>query len=157
MILLKHSSHGLSRTRHTVRLGIVTYQTHGPAFGIVTHCSTCHTGTYNSSCLRLCLFVFQMTPLTLTPGEAQYGGPERHACILRGITIITGTGMKRVEAWPVVLHRVTLTLVLRTATGVYSVRHVMGYTRDPVFKSVFPCTAISTCIQHRGTGVYSVF
>ena len=157
MILLKRSCHGLSRTRHTVRLGIVTYQTHGPAFGIVTHCSTCHTGMYNSSCLPSCLFVFQMIPLTLTPGEARYEGPERHACILCGIIIITGTSMKHVEAWSVVLHRVTLTLVLRTAMGIYSVRHGMGYTRDPVFKSVFPCTAISTCIQHRGMGVYSVF
>ena len=98
-----------------------------------------------------------MIPLTLTPGEAWYGGPERQACVLRGITIIIGTGMKRVKAWSVVLHRVTLTFVLRTATGVYSVRNGMAYTRDPVFKSVFTCTGISTCIQHRGTGVYSVF
>ena len=98
-----------------------------------------------------------MIPLTLTPGEARYGGPERHACVLRGITIVTGTGMKRSKAWSVVLHRVTLTFVLRTDTGVYSVRRGMAYTRDPVFKSVFPCTGISTCIQHRGTGVYSVF
>ena len=75
-----------------------------------------------------------MIPLTLTPGEARYGGSESHPCVLRGITIITGMGMKRVKAWSVVLHRVTLTLVLRTATGVYSVRHGMAYTRDPVFK-----------------------
>ena len=106
---------------------------------------------------RSCLFVFQMISLTLSPGEARYGGPERHACVLRGIKIIAGMGMKRVKAWSVVLHRVTLTFVLRTDTGVYSVRRGMAYTRDPVFKSVFPCTGISTCIQHRGTGVYSVF
>ena len=83
--------------------------------------------------------MFQITPLTLKPGEARYGGPERHACVLRGIKIITGTGMKRVKAWLVVLHRVMLTFVLRTATGVYSVRHEMAYVRDAVFKSLFPC------------------
>ena len=78
-----------------------------------------------------------MIPLTLTPGEARYGGPERHACVLRGIKIITGTGMKRSKAWSVVLHRVTLTFVLRTATGVYSVRHGMAYMRDVFLKAYF--------------------
>ena len=74
-----------------------------------------------------------MIPLTLSPEEAWYVGPERHDCILRGVTIVIGTGMKRSKAWSVVLHRVTLTFVLRTATGVYSVRHVMPYMRDIVF------------------------
>ena len=98
-----------------------------------------------------------MIPLTLSLEETQYVGPKRHDCVLRGVTIVTGTGMKRSKAWSVVLHRVTLTFVLRTATGVYSVRHGMAYVRDTVFKSLFPCMGISTCIQHRGTGVYSVF
>ena len=37
---------------------------------------------------RYVVFVFQMIPLTLSPGEARYGGPDRHACILHGVTFM---------------------------------------------------------------------
>ena len=43
MILLKREQNQVSEVMAEAR--IFKNETYGPAFGIVTHCSTCHTGT----------------------------------------------------------------------------------------------------------------